>query len=484
MPLAPDPPYPKQRNDTIRSSDWNDAVDEVIRLDNAKVDRAGDTLTGPLTVDGALGVGVAAGPRQVLVGEDIGGIGLDAGDASPNAGYVRFGDNTGWKLHFGRSREAAGGGLNVDTTGVLATLQDNGNFGLGTLAPISRLQLGTLTAVDEGLSPNNTGAWANLGSNAFFNGNWGRVDATKPGVNLHMNGDADGAEFRFLKVEADGSNMRNIGVIGTTTSFVGEGNLGVGTTSPSWKLHVFDSRTGSVDSLGVLALTNCDAGTSIAGDFQARGEGPNNVLGVVGVATGGGNGTKFGVLGSVGGSGQLWAGWFSGNVNVTGTLSKGAGSFVIDHPLDPENKTLRHNFVESPEHLCVYRGTATCNERGRATVRLPRYFPALTDEASATVHLTPVGEEPSPASYRWNKAHSAVTVFGAPNAEIAYLVLAARDDPVIHRLARPVEETKGDGNFDKGMLLYPEAFGHPPERGVGFAMQQAVAAPAPNGDTS
>jgi hypothetical protein len=480
MPLAPDPPYPKQRNDTIRSSDWNDAVDEVIRLDNAKVDRAGDTLTGPLTVDGALGVGVVAGPRQVLVGEDVGGIGLDASDASPNAGYVRFGDNTGWKLHLGRSREAAGGGLNVDTTGVLATLQDNGNFGLGTLAPISRLQLKTLTAVDEGLSPNNSGAWANFGSNAYFDGVWKRIDTTRPGVNLHMNGDADGAEFRFLRVEADGSNQRNLAVIGSTQSFILDGSFGVGTTSPSWRLQVENRATGNDPAVGVLALTTCEAGTAVAGDFIATAAGDLSAVGLQASAQGNGNGTKFGIIASAGGTaGTRWAGWFSGNVNVTGTLSKGAGSFVIDHPADPENKTLRHNFVESPEHLCVYRGTATCNERGRATVRLPRYFPALTDEANATVHLTPVGEEPSPASYRWNKAHSAVTVFGAPNAEVAYLVLAARDDPVIHQLARPVEETKGGGNFEKGTLLYPEAFGHPPERGVGFAMEQAIAAPAP-----
>jgi len=48
----------------------------------------------------------------------------------PNAGYIRFGDNTGWKLHFSRSREKSavtGGTLNTGTTGALLTIQDNGN---------------------------------------------------------------------------------------------------------------------------------------------------------------------------------------------------------------------------------------------------------------------------------------------------------------------------------------------------------------------
>ncbi len=473
MPLAPDPPFPKARNDTVRSKDWNDALNEVIRLDGAKIDRAGDTISGPLTISGALGVGVPAGQRRILVGGDVAGIGLDQSDASPNAGYIRFGDNTGWKLHLGRSREASGGALNTGTAGVLATLQDNGNFGIGVRAPRSSLQVKTLAAIDEG--PTGAGAWANFGSNAFYDGNWNRIDTTKAGVNLHMNGDGGGAEFRFLRVEADGSNQRNIAQIGTGTSFINEGNFGIGTTAPSWKLHVVTNATGGANALGALTTMNCDTGAAIGGEFTASSGGGANVFGLLAVASGSGAGTKFALLGSAGGGGTSWAGYFEGDVHVTGALSKGSGSFVIDHPLDPINKILRHNLVESPEHLCAYRGKATLDAGGRATVQLPDYFPALTDEENATVHLTPVGEEPSPASYRWNDEHSAVTVFGAPNAEVAYLVLAARDDPVIHQLARPVEETKSDDNFGQG-LLYPEAFGHPAEMGVHFALQESLAA--------
>lgn len=406
--------------------------------------------------------------------EDVAGIGLDESDASPNAGYVRFGDNTGWKLHLGRSREASGGTLNTGTAGVLATLQDNGNFGIGALDPRTTLQVKTLTSINEGVTAN--GAWANFGSNMFFDGNWNRVDTTKAGVNLHMNADGDGVEFRFARVEADGSNQRNVAQIGTGGISINEGNVTVQNTSPGWKLLGSSSVTGGAAALGAVTTVSSDTGLAIAGDFAASANGGTNVFGVAGSASGTGNSTKFGLFSSVSGNGPLWAGWFNGDVNVSGTLSKGHGQFVIDHPLDPANKILRHNLVESPENLCVYRGKATLDANGRATVELPDYFPALTDEENATVYLTAVGEQPSPASYRWNDEHSAVTVFGAPNAAVAYLVLAARDDPVIHQLARPVEEDKTDDNFGAGRLLYPEAFGHPEEMGVHFALQESIAA--------
>jgi hypothetical protein len=56
------------------------------------------------------------------------------------------------------------------------------------------------------------------------------------------------------------------------------------------------------------------------------------------------------------------AGNFSGNVSVSGSLSKGGGSFKIDHPLDPANKYLYHSFVESPDMKNIYDGVATLDE--------------------------------------------------------------------------------------------------------------------------
>src|SRR5882724_5723568 len=66
---------------------------------------------------------------------------IEPSDGSPHAGFVRFGDNTGWTLHFTRSREMSGGPLNTGITGAIMTLQDNGNVGIGTPFPSTRLDV-------------------------------------------------------------------------------------------------------------------------------------------------------------------------------------------------------------------------------------------------------------------------------------------------------------------------------------------------------
>ena len=59
----------------------------------------------------------------------------------------------------------------------------------------------------------------------------------------------------------------------------------------------------------------------------------------------------------------------TGDIYLGGVIHKGNTSFLIDHPTDPRNKTLRHNGVESPEHLCIYRGKVTLDDSGKATCR-------------------------------------------------------------------------------------------------------------------
>lgn len=51
MPFSP---TPKKAGDPLQSGDWNDHINETVRLGSAKVDRAGDTITGDLTISGAL----------------------------------------------------------------------------------------------------------------------------------------------------------------------------------------------------------------------------------------------------------------------------------------------------------------------------------------------------------------------------------------------------------------------------------------------
>jgi hypothetical protein len=60
-----------------------------------------------------------------------------------------------------------------------------------------------------------------------------------------------------------------------------------------------------------------------------------------------------------------------GNLHVHGTLSKGAGTFLIDHPLPEKKNThyLQHSFIEAPRAELIYRGKVTL-ENGVANVNI------------------------------------------------------------------------------------------------------------------
>jgi hypothetical protein len=54
---------------------------------------------------------------------------------------------------------------------------------------------------------------------------------------------------------------------------------------------------------------------------------------------------------------------------VVGSLSKGSGSFKIDHPLKPDTHHLVHSFIEGPQADLIYRGKATLIN-GKVTVNV------------------------------------------------------------------------------------------------------------------
>jgi hypothetical protein len=60
---------------------------------------------------------------------------------------------------------------------------------------------------------------------------------------------------------------------------------------------------------------------------------------------------------------------YLGTVTVYGALSKGSGSFKIDHPLKPETHHLVHSFVEAPQADNIYRGKVELVS-GSATVNI------------------------------------------------------------------------------------------------------------------
>jgi len=159
------------------------------------------------------------------------------------------------------------------------------------------------------------------------------------------------------------------------------------------------------------------------------------------------------------------AGMFNGDVNVTGTLTKGAGAFKIDDPLDPANKYLTHSFVESPDMMNIYNGTVLLDGSGEAWVVLPTWFEALNRDFR--YQLTAIGA-PSPNLYiavevTGNRFQIAG---GRPGAKVSWQVTGVRHDAYAEAHRLPVEEDKADE--DRGYYLQPEAHGQPKEKSLYF----------------
>jgi hypothetical protein len=102
-----------------------------------------------VTNTGNVGIGTSNPLRTLQIGPNSdAAFTFEPSNGTPNAGYIRFGDKTGWKLHFARNRESSGGALNSGTTGVLMTIQDDGNVGVGTQDPRLKLDVAGDATID------------------------------------------------------------------------------------------------------------------------------------------------------------------------------------------------------------------------------------------------------------------------------------------------------------------------------------------------
>ena len=181
------------------------------------------------------------------------------------------------------------------------------------------------------------------------------------GVYGHANGTGHAGYFSG-KVKVTQTLTADGGLVGTASSGAGvTGTSGSGTA-------VYGSSTSGYAVLGESTNRGVQGTNTSSLNYGALGTANEGVAGV-------GKGDDEGVYGRAGGTG--YAGYFSGKVHVTGTLSKGGGSFRIDHPLDPENRYLQHSFVESPDMMNVYNGNVTTDANGEAVVELPAWFEAL-----------------------------------------------------------------------------------------------------------
>jgi hypothetical protein len=157
-------------------------------------------------------------------------------------------------------------------------------------------------------------------------------------------------------------------------------------------------------------------------------------------------------------------GFFAGNLNVTGNLTKGSGSFKIDHPLDPENKYLSHSFVESPDMKNVYDGVARLDAKGEAWVSLPEYFEALNGDFR--YQLTAIGA-PAPRLYVAKEVsqNRFKIAGGRPGGRVSWQVTGIRHDAYANAHRIPVTEDKP--STEQGRYLHPDVYGQGEGRQIG-----------------
>lgn len=159
------------------------------------------------------------------------------------------------------------------------------------------------------------------------------------------------------------------------------------------------------------------------------------------------------------------AGWFSGNVNIQGTLTKSGGSFLIDHPLDPANAYLEHSFVESPDRKNIYDGIGTADANGELTVALPRYFDALNREFRYL--LTPLGASAPELHIKEEFKEGTFVIAGAaPGQRICWQMTGVRKDAFAESVPLVVEREKPEN--EKGRFLHPELFGKSRKDMIGY----------------
>ena len=267
------------------------------------------------------------------------------------------------------------------------------------------------------------------------------------------------------------------GVFGSAVSNIGK-TIGVKGVSHSPDGIGTQGVAGSItgENIGVRGESLSDAGVGVLGEmnvtngvtFGVKGlNSGTNGRGVLGHATDT-TGVNYGVVGRTE-SPNGFAGFFIGRVHVAGFLSKAAGAFKIDHPLDPENKTLSHSFVESPEMMNIYNGIVTLGKDGSAEVTLPDWFEALNREFR--YQLTSIGGFAPVYIAKKVNTNRFKIAGGKPGMEVSWQLTGVRKDAYAESNRIQVEEMKPAE--ERGSYLHPEAFGRSVEKSAQRVYERA-----------
>lgn len=254
--------------------------------------------------------------------------------------------------------------------------------------------------------------------------------------------------------------VNSYGVKGETTSEEGRGVYGYASNSGAGEKYGGFFKANGENGIGVYGEVPNSSGYTFGGYFESKSD---DGRGVYGYASGN---RGIGIFGSS----DYYAGMFTGDVSVIGTLSKSAGSFKIDHPLDPENKYLQHSFVESPDMKNVYDGTVTLDMNGEAIVELPEYFEVLN--TNFRYQLTCIGKF-APVYVSEEITNNQFKIGGGDSGmKVSWQVTGIRNDAYAQNHRIEVEVPK-EGK-EQGKYLFPEEHNQPESRGVHYEEHQRL----------
>jgi hypothetical protein len=244
----------------------------------------------------------------------------------------------------------------------------NGSVGIGTTTPETLLHVNSSNAGGEGgyiYLDNPAASILNNKSGIKFGTSSGASFSTTPTgeiSNIVTNAGTGASDLTFgtFNGSSSGERMR-ITSGGDISTNGGSGSAGVSTATPKNFRFNNDYSNGYTDASLKMYLYN--SGATIQGftsgpsfDLQYHSSGDNT------------NGRHVWYIGN---TEVMKIQSSSGNVTIAGSLSKGSGSFRIEHPLPSLSEThqLVHSFIEGPQADLIYRGKLTLvNGKAQANI--------------------------------------------------------------------------------------------------------------------
>jgi len=408
-------------------------------------------------------------------------------DTNDGNGIISYNSSSGAYAFYGRTEGTSGNTFvadNLSNAGRAGWFEINNATNVSSALDASTNGTGSASefAITNSASAANAleSRTTGTGSSAFFDNN--NAAATKPTLDVESSSGGasipSASQDAGIAIKGESTGSFSIGVMGRGVS---NGVFGYcATTGGAGVLGRTGGSGGSV-STGVRGEGN-GAGTSAIAAFNNFGNGIYALAqsGTAIFADNGGSNTT-GYAGDFNGRVRV-----QGNLQVTGSVSKGSGTFMIDHPLDPENKFLYHSFVESPDMKNIYDGVVIMDKNGHATVSLPEYFEALNKDYR--YQLTCIGGYAPVFIAKEVSSNQFEIAGGSPGLKVSWTITGIRQDPYAN--ANRVVPEVMKGNDERGLYLYPEVYGKPDSLRMGGSSHtgmkveilndKAIAAPLTN----